>query len=241
MHEPHEEVSHPTFVPVSPRVSRRKYTRSVRGSTSASRATPLTVTDTLATGPPFQRVEASIVDPSGSFARVRSRCATALRPTATPPARRRSPRRRSSRSRCRTRSRTSPGPAAMRTQKHSPVSALAEPVHAASVASTLTTSGSFELWSGSISSRSSTSPSVASGLRSASASEPRQAEPSAASAALRRFACAYATAPVRATGRNTSTSTTSRIPPTTSGRTTFQNPRFEPDTAGRYPGARALT
>ena len=58
VHEPHDEVSHPTFVPVSPRVSRRKYTRSVRGSTSASRATPLTVTDTLATGPPFQRVEA---------------------------------------------------------------------------------------------------------------------------------------------------------------------------------------
>ncbi len=33
----------------------------------------------------------------------------------------------------------------MRIQKHSPVSALAEPVHAPWVASTLTTSGSFEL------------------------------------------------------------------------------------------------
>src|SRR4029453_2700381 len=39
----------------------RKYTRSVRGSTSASRATPLTVTDTRATGPPFQRVESPML------------------------------------------------------------------------------------------------------------------------------------------------------------------------------------
>src|SRR4029453_7958083 len=129
----------------------------------------------------------------------------------------------------------------MRIQKHSPVSARAEPVHTPRVASTLTTSGSFELWSGSISRRSSTPPRAARASRSASASGPSVARSSAASAALRRFACAYATAPVRATGWNTSTSTTSRIPPTTRGRTTFQNPRFEPDTAGRYPGARGLT
>ena len=50
---PQLDVSHPTFVPVSPRVSRRKYTRSVRGSTSASRIAPLTVTETCVTGASF--------------------------------------------------------------------------------------------------------------------------------------------------------------------------------------------
>jgi hypothetical protein len=49
VHEPHVEVSHPTFVPVSPRCSLKKYTSSVRGSTSASRGCPFTVTDTLVT------------------------------------------------------------------------------------------------------------------------------------------------------------------------------------------------
>ena len=39
-------VSQPTWVPVSPRSSRRKWTRSRRGSTSASCAAPLTVTET---------------------------------------------------------------------------------------------------------------------------------------------------------------------------------------------------
>ncbi len=53
MQEPQLDVSHPTFVPVSPRVSRRKYTRSVRGSTSASRIAPLTVTETCVTGASF--------------------------------------------------------------------------------------------------------------------------------------------------------------------------------------------
>ena len=55
MQAPQLLVSHPTFVPVSPRVSRRKYTRSVRGSTSASRIAPLTVTETCVTGSSFSR------------------------------------------------------------------------------------------------------------------------------------------------------------------------------------------
>ena len=50
---PQLDVSHPTFVPVSPRVSRRKYTRSVRGSTSAARIAPLTVTETCVMGASF--------------------------------------------------------------------------------------------------------------------------------------------------------------------------------------------
>src|SRR6266498_683338 len=71
VHEPHDVVSHPTLVPVSPRVSRRKYTRSVRGSTSAWRATPLTVTDTLATGPPFGAGGVLDASPAPGFARDR--------------------------------------------------------------------------------------------------------------------------------------------------------------------------
>ncbi len=50
VHEPHVEVSHPTFVPVRPRCSRRKYTSSVRGSTSPSRGFPFTVKDTCLKG-----------------------------------------------------------------------------------------------------------------------------------------------------------------------------------------------
>jgi hypothetical protein len=46
VHAPQEDVSQPTFVPVSPSCSRRKYTSSWRGSTSASRRSPLTVSDT---------------------------------------------------------------------------------------------------------------------------------------------------------------------------------------------------
>src|SRR5579872_3147712 len=45
---PHCVVSHPTWVPVSRRCSRRKCTRSRRGSTSACLRLPLTVTVTLA-------------------------------------------------------------------------------------------------------------------------------------------------------------------------------------------------
>ena len=49
---PHWLVSQPTCVPVRLRFSLRKWTSSVRGSTSAVRTLPLTVTDTLAMGPP---------------------------------------------------------------------------------------------------------------------------------------------------------------------------------------------
>src|SRR4051812_8258444 len=43
---PHCEVSQPTWVPVSRRCSRRNWTRSVRGSTSAVTALPFTVIET---------------------------------------------------------------------------------------------------------------------------------------------------------------------------------------------------
>src|SRR5262245_3148436 len=77
-----------------------------------------------------------------------------------------------------------------RIQKHSPVSALALPVHDPSAASTLTTSGSFELWSGSISRRSSSSASSARRSRVASPSVPPSTwTRSAAAATLRRFDC----------------------------------------------------
>src|SRR2546421_1459020 len=46
VHAPQLEVSHPTLVPMSPSRSRRKYTRRVRGSTSSSWVTSLTVIDT---------------------------------------------------------------------------------------------------------------------------------------------------------------------------------------------------
>ena len=42
---PHDEVSHPTLVPVSPRASRRWWTSSVRGSTSCPTWFPLTVSE----------------------------------------------------------------------------------------------------------------------------------------------------------------------------------------------------
>ena len=44
VHAPQLLVSQPTCVPVSPNVSRRRWTRRRRGSTSASWASPLTVT-----------------------------------------------------------------------------------------------------------------------------------------------------------------------------------------------------
>src|SRR6187399_50992 len=43
VHAPHDDVSQPTFVPVSAHASRRYCTSSVRGSTSWSCAAPLTV------------------------------------------------------------------------------------------------------------------------------------------------------------------------------------------------------
>src|ERR1700754_268797 len=43
VHAPQLDVSHPTWVPVKPSVSRRKWTRSRRGSTSALFSAPLTV------------------------------------------------------------------------------------------------------------------------------------------------------------------------------------------------------
>src|SRR4051812_47603394 len=43
VHAPQLDVSQPTCVPVSPRVSRRKWTRSRRGSTSALSCAPFTV------------------------------------------------------------------------------------------------------------------------------------------------------------------------------------------------------
>jgi hypothetical protein len=45
-------VSHPMWVPVSPNVSRMKWTRRSRGSTSAVRSTPLTVTVICIVPPP---------------------------------------------------------------------------------------------------------------------------------------------------------------------------------------------
>src|SRR5262245_35055377 len=48
VHAPHWLVSQPMWVPVSRRFSRRKWTRSTRGSTVAFRALPLTVIDTCA-------------------------------------------------------------------------------------------------------------------------------------------------------------------------------------------------
>src|SRR4051812_13003705 len=53
---PHWDVSQPTFVPVRPMVSRRKSTSRVRGATSVSRRTPLTVIATGSTGLSFRRV-----------------------------------------------------------------------------------------------------------------------------------------------------------------------------------------
>ena len=44
VHAPQLLVSQPMWVPVSPKFSRRRWTRRSRGSTSASRASPLTVT-----------------------------------------------------------------------------------------------------------------------------------------------------------------------------------------------------
>src|SRR3954469_15140279 len=44
VHTPQLEVSQPQWVPVRPSVSRRKWTSSRRGSTSAERGSPLTVT-----------------------------------------------------------------------------------------------------------------------------------------------------------------------------------------------------
>src|SRR5690242_13893277 len=44
---PHREVSQPTCVPVRPVFSRKKWTRSRRGSTEARRSTPFTVMFTL--------------------------------------------------------------------------------------------------------------------------------------------------------------------------------------------------
>src|SRR5919198_937794 len=52
---PQSDVSQPIFVPVSPRSSRRKSTSSVRGSTSASCRTPLTVSAIGITSPPLRR------------------------------------------------------------------------------------------------------------------------------------------------------------------------------------------
>jgi hypothetical protein len=46
VHAPEFEVSQPTCVPVNPRVSRRKWTKSILGSTSAVRSRPLTVKET---------------------------------------------------------------------------------------------------------------------------------------------------------------------------------------------------
>ena len=43
VHAPHEVVSHPMFVPVSPSPSRRWWTSNVRGSTSLVCSAPLTV------------------------------------------------------------------------------------------------------------------------------------------------------------------------------------------------------
>src|SRR5205807_8224606 len=56
VHAPQLEVSQPTLVPMSPSRSRRKYTRRVRGSTSSSWVTSLTVIDTrlLPIRPPFR-------------------------------------------------------------------------------------------------------------------------------------------------------------------------------------------
>src|SRR5262245_1587399 len=45
-HAPHCDVSHPTWVPVSRRFSRRNCTNKVRGSTSPVTALPFTVMDT---------------------------------------------------------------------------------------------------------------------------------------------------------------------------------------------------
>src|SRR5262249_39428409 len=53
VHAPHDDVSQPTFVPVSPSRSRRTYTRSSRGSRSRSCSAPLTVIETRATTSSF--------------------------------------------------------------------------------------------------------------------------------------------------------------------------------------------
>ena len=52
VHDPQVDVSQPTFVPVRPSCSRMKYTSSWRGSTSASREVPLTVTEIRGMQPP---------------------------------------------------------------------------------------------------------------------------------------------------------------------------------------------
>src|SRR5712691_9770396 len=54
VHAPHEDVSQPTFVPVSPSRSRRTYTRSSRGSSSRSCSAPLTLIETRITAPSFR-------------------------------------------------------------------------------------------------------------------------------------------------------------------------------------------
>src|SRR3954451_11370026 len=63
---PHEEVSQPMFVPVSPTFSRMYWTSSVRGSTSWVCWTPLTVTLTCPSGPPC-----SVADAVGDRSRSR--------------------------------------------------------------------------------------------------------------------------------------------------------------------------
>ena len=52
VHAPHDEVSQPTLVPVNAKCSRRRWTSSVLGSTSATLSCPFTVTSTR-TRPPF--------------------------------------------------------------------------------------------------------------------------------------------------------------------------------------------
>ena len=52
VHAPHDEVSQPMLVPVSPAWSRMKCTSRVRGSTSAVCLAPLTST-VISTGSPF--------------------------------------------------------------------------------------------------------------------------------------------------------------------------------------------
>ena len=47
VHAPHDDVSQPTFVPVSAHASRRYCTSSVRGSTSCACEAPLTVIPTF--------------------------------------------------------------------------------------------------------------------------------------------------------------------------------------------------
>src|SRR5579872_4112922 len=52
---PHWVVSHPTWVPVSPSSSRRKWTSSVRAATERWQETPFTVIDTVTSRSPVMR------------------------------------------------------------------------------------------------------------------------------------------------------------------------------------------